>query len=120
MGAKKKTTKVKNIKIPNRIFVQVENGIKFLDNLLGRKEWLRRMNMDMFNINRTQQCVCGNVFKNGMNGYDAFVQAMHLLHVEDHEGIKFGFYTDKNNDWPFLQDVWVAEINKMKKAAKIK
>lgn len=119
---KKVSRRAKKIVIPRHIFRQVNEGVKFLDIVVGRKEWLSRMNMSMFNIDIDSQCVCGNVFSNGMNGYDAFIKAMNLLHVKDSDGVKFGFYADKgeDNDWPFLQDVWVATIKKLRKQAKIK
>lgn len=110
----------KVIKIPARIFKQVDAGVKFLDNLLGRKEWLSRMNMKDFDIMNVNTCVAGNVFSNGMAGYDAFTEAMQLLHVDDLSGIKFGFYADDMDEYPFLQDVWVKEIKRLKKLARVK
>lgn len=124
MGAKKKTKAAKPkakkvVVIPRRIIKQVDEGVKFLDILFGREEWLSRMDMTLFDIEDPSTCVAGNVFANGMTGYENFTDAMRLLHVEDMSGIKFGFNEDVNGDFPHLQDVWVRIIKRMKKEAKI-
>lgn len=112
--------RVKTVVIPRRIIQKVEKGIKFLDILLGRKEWLSRMDLSHFEIDNKFTCVCGNIFKNGMAGYDAFTEAMEKLKVSDEAGIQFGFNEDENGDYPFLQDVWLRRIKSMKRAAHIK
>lgn len=120
--AKKKVVKRKRAKaivIPLHVIRNVDRGVRFLDMLLGRKEWLSRMDLAQFDIESPITCVAGNIFKNGMAGYDAFQQAMSLLHVSDSDGIRFGFNEDKDGDLPFLQDVWARRIKVMKKAHKM-
>lgn len=125
VAKKKKQGKVQAI--PARVWKNVARGVQFLDIVFGsRKEWLKRMKMTSFDIADARQCVAGNVFSNGMDGYDAFVEAMHLLHL-DGTGTRFGFLWEQTGsdekmaeEQQYLQDAWFHVIAKMKKANHIR
>lgn len=119
----------KIIQIPAEYFAAVETGIKWLDLTLGRKVWLGRMKMKKFDITGGSTCVAGNVFRDAMfggdkNGYDSFEDAIAALGgIASGKGSaarRFGFYTSTEKGMQYLQDIWVARINKMKKQARIK
>ena len=115
--------------IPRKYVVAVENGVKWLDLTLGRKRWLRRMNLKGFDINSGKACVAGTVFQDaffkddneeyGSDGYDRFISFMRLLGAEGaiKDGMHLGFYTDSDQGMQYLQDLWVAKIKKLKRAA---
>lgn len=117
----KKTAK-KVIKIPAHLIEAVENGIKFLDFMIGRKEWLSRMDMTNFDIESPSTCVAGNVFDNSNGiGFSNVQEALTALGVDSEKGPKkFGFNANSDKEMQFLQDIWVRRINAMKRAARIK
>lgn len=125
MKAKKKAVK----KIKKSVFgvkqlQRVAEGIKFLDFVVGRKVWLKRMDMKKFDINLGYQCVAGNVFRDAgfegaTDGYDSFKAAVDALGGDEAQ-VRFGFYDYNETKMQQLQDIWVREITKMKKQARIK
>ncbi len=124
MKAKKAKAKARALpKIPLKYFVAVEQGTKFLDLILGRKVWLRRMNMRKFNIEQGNVCVAGNVFKDALfdgadDGYDSFLNAINTIGeggAKDSASLRFGFHATTDKGWQYLQDIWVRRITMMKK-----
>ncbi len=102
----------------------VKEGIKFLDFTIGRKNWLRRMNMKKFDIQLGTQCVAGNVFAEAMfegsiDGYDSFKAAVEAIGGKNAH-IRFGFYHHNETKMQQLQDIWVVTINRLKKQARVK
>lgn len=121
----KKTVKKKVVHIPHKYVAAVNEGVKFLDMIFGRKEWLRRMDMSSFDITDSYTCVAGNVFRDAMfggqeAGYDSFIQAIEAMgagyDVAEKTAARFGFYSKSSRGWGFLQDLWVVKINNLKRA----
>lgn len=124
--AVKKVVKPRVPTIPKHIFDRVDKGIQLLDILLGRKEWLSRMDLKEFDIKDTNTCVAGSVWAEcydfGEDGYDRFCALLNTL-GGDGTAYKFGFNTDEDADehdtqFQQLQDVWVRTIQHMKKRAR--
>lgn len=120
-ATKKKAVAKKAVKkiIPKHVYNRVKNGVIWLDATLGRKEWLRRMNMSKFDITDGGTCVAGNVFKEAMGeeGYTNFENAMENLGLnKTKEGHRLGFYStfDGDKDFQNLQDVWAKTIKTLK------
>lgn len=117
---------VKKVVIPMKYYTAVGRGIAFLDLVFGRKEWLQKMDMKDFDIEQPDVCVAGNVFRDAMfvedsDGYDNFMKAMRMIgQYQDDSGERFGFYSESEKGMQYLQDIWVASINKMKKQARVK
>lgn len=137
-AAKKKVAKKRAPRgpiIPAAIYGRVERGVKLLDMLIGRKEWLSRMDLKEFDIKDPNTCVAGSVwaecysfdvdgFENDADsGYDVFCKMLDLVGSEG-TAHKFGFNTedrcDDDHDTEFqqLQDVWVRTIQELKKRAR--
>lgn len=139
--AAKKVAKKKAVKkrapsgpiIPAAIYGRVERGVKLLDMLIGRKEWLSRMDLKKFDIKDPNTCVAGSVwaecysfemdgFDTSDSGYDLFCKLLELA-GGDGTAHKFGFNTENHNDsdhdteFQQLQDVWVHTIQQLKKRA---
>jgi hypothetical protein len=126
MHKAKTTKKVKGVVIPLKYVEAVDRGVKLLDMLLGRKEWLRRFDSDRFNIRSSSSCVAGQIFSDDFfsrsdgptDGYTRFVQFL--------DGIKksgrakhFGFHSGGSaKGWQYLQDLWYAKISNLKRAQK--
>lgn len=121
--------------IPKHIYERVDKGVQLLDLLVGRKEWLSRMNLGKFDIKDPNTCVAGSIWAECYDfdldgdedddtdsGYDLFCK---LLEAVGGEGAtyKFGFNTDDDSDdhetqFQQLQDVWVRTIQALKKRAR--
>lgn len=120
---KTKKAKVKKIIIPTKYFIAVATGIKWLDITLGRKVWLKRMDMSKFDITAGYACVAGNVFKEamGQDGWSSFEEGMDALGLKGTKaGERLGFYCNNEKGYQYLQDIWVAAIKKLKKQARAK
>lgn len=121
MGNAKKKAKVRVMpRIPAKYFEAVANGIAFLDLVLGRKVWLRRMNMRKFKIEQSNACIAGNVFKDALfdnadDGYNSFLEAVNTL-GDDKASERLGFSANSEKGWQYLQDIWVRRINYMKRS----
>lgn len=128
--AAKRTPRVPTI--PKYIFDRVEHGVQLLDLILGRKEWLGRINLGDFDIKDPNTCVAGSVWANvyafdtsGLNtddGFDVFTNMLELMGGEG-TAYKFGFNAantndEQNTEFQQLQDVWVRSLQLMKKCAK--
>lgn len=116
--------KKKVIIISKKYVEAVDNGIAFLDMILGRKTWLRRMNMKNFDIKQASVCIAGNVFATALfddseDGFNSFVRAINTIGSGDKIAEKFGFQSNSDRGWQNLQDIWVMKITRMKKAARI-
>ena len=135
MPTKKKAVKkvakkraVRGPVIPKHIYDRVDRGVQLLDLILGRKEWLSRIDLGNFDIKDPNTCVAGSVWAEcydfGDDGYDRFCELLNVL-GGDGTSYKFGFNTDDaNNDdsdieFQQLQDVWVRTMQVMKKRAKV-
>lgn len=105
--------------IPLKYFEAVDNGVKLLDMLVGRKEWLSRMDMSDFDIEDPHTCVAGNVWEETYefaSGYRHFTELLGALCGNDHGAKKFGFVADSDKGMQHLQDIWVRKINNLKRA----
>lgn len=125
--------KVKVIRIPKKYIDAVNRGVKWLDVTLGRKVWLKRMDMTLFDIEDSNTCVAGNVFKDvfiksnsafdtAEDGYDRFIEIMDAVGAKDSrsKAIEFGFNADGERGMQYLQDIWVRKIKRLKASAKIR
>lgn len=118
--------KAKQILIPLKYLAAVDRGIEWLDLTVGRKKWLSKMDMSMFDIKSSTQCVAGNVFKDSMfkgatNGYGSFLEAINFLGGYGSDvSLNLGFSSNTERGFQHLQDIWVKRINRMKKASRIK
>lgn len=118
MKAKKKA---KVVRIPAKYFEAVENGIKFLDLVVGRRTWLNRMDMRKFDITDPRTCVAGNVFQEAYfdgadSGYRSFCNAVIALGGNDVKiEMKLGFNAPSSKGMQYLQDIWVRKIKSLKR-----
>lgn len=123
---KKAVKKTRSIIIPAKYVRAVEEGVKFLDLMFGRKEWLKRMDMTDFEIENPNTCVAGNVFKDSMfgvndSGYRSFIDGVRALGVSGFDTAKrFGFDVETTSGGQHLQDLWVRKIKAFKRQAALK
>ncbi len=116
--------KVKKVMVFSPKYVAaVEEGVKFLDLVVGRKRWLKNMDLSDFEIQRPSTCVAGNIFKDAMfdgqdDGYNSFLGAVTALGGnEDKTSERFGFVAQSDKGFQQLQDLWVRKITLLKKQA---
>lgn len=105
--------------IPLKYFEAVDNGVKLLDMLVGRKEWLKRMDMSNFDIQDPNTCVAGNVWEENYefaSGYRRFTGILDELVGDGSGAKKFGFVADTDRGMQHLQDLWVHKIKNLKRA----
>ncbi len=129
---KKRVAKKQVIVIPMKYVEAVELGALWLDVTFGHKEWLKRIDMSLFDITDPETCVAGNVFKDSKffnspegnddnyEGYEQFREVMRKLNNKDDLGVKFGFYAESDRGMAFLQDLWVRKIAYLKKQRHIR
>lgn len=68
---------------------RIEKGVRYLDNKVGRKEWLSRINVLKLDLGNEHTCVCGQVFG------DFFYQFS-----ETKKGVPLGFALPAHSpDW---------------------
>lgn len=113
--------------IPKHIYDRVDRGVQLLDLMLGRKEWLGRMDLGNFDIKDPNTCVAGSVwaecYEFGNDGYDRFCELLNVLGGGG-TSYRLGFNTHDDEDdggmvqFQQLQDVWVRTIQLMKKCAR--
>lgn len=127
MKAKKRV-----VRIPKKYIDAVNRGVKWLDVTLGRKVWLKRMDMTLFDIEDANVCVAGNVFRDAFiknngsfqdaeDGYDRFIEIMEAIGSDGRsKAIEFGFNSDQERGMQYLQDLWVRKIKRLKASAKIR
>lgn len=131
--AVKKAVKPRGPVIPKRIYDAVDRGIQFLDLMLGRKEWLSRMELGEFDIKDPGTCVAGSVWRecydfddnsdsSTEDGYDRFCAMLEVLGGSG-ASYRLGFnvnddYANSEKEFQHLQDVWVRSIQLMKKRTK--
>lgn len=122
MAKKKKA--VKRPLIPLKYLEAVERGVEFLDMVVGRKKWLRRMKMRDFDIKDPNTCVAGNVFESAYfdgnsDGYNSFMEAVNAIGGDgDKLAGQFGFQADNDKGYQYLQDLWVMKVKQLKARAR--
>jgi hypothetical protein len=122
----KSKTKIKPF--PLKYIEAVERGVQWLDLMFGRKEWLKRMDMRLFDIKSGSVCVAGNVFRDAFiknqdafndpssdDGYGRFVEMMKSMGAPKADE-RFGFFSESDTGMQHLQDLWVRKINGLKAA----
>lgn len=100
----------------------INKGVKWLDLTLGRKEWIKRIDLTKFYIDDGKVCIMGNVFGddffNGSdveeNGYRRFTSFMDCIGGE-HYGRAFGFASEQDSGWSTVQELWVKKLKALKK-----
>lgn len=120
-SVKKVAKRAKRFVFSLRYVAAVEEGVKFLDLVMGRKKWLQKMDMGNFHIDRPSVCVAGNVFQDVMfegshSGYESFKAAISAIGGGGNDAaIRFGFNAPSDRGLQQLQDLWVRKITLLKK-----
>lgn len=112
----KKADKLKELR------ARIEKGVKLLDKKVGRKKWLKKIDLKILDVSNVDVCICGQVFTSYM---EAIQNGGELGFTEEQfqkdEEISYGFSLDLDDkiDFDTLTSLWYIKIVDLKIKAKL-
>ena len=96
---------------------RVARGIKWLDK--NHPNWYKKIDLGKFDIECSDVCVCGQVFKDMMNGFFSGFDYFERTY-SNRFAVSLGFTmaddaTDYQEHWDILGSLWVKEIRRRQK-----
>lgn len=85
---------------------RINAGVKFLDGKLGRKKWLKDIDIQKLNLASDKTCIIGET----MGGFTAGIDSLGISYDESKE---LGFYLSPGDRYPMLTAMWQATLYKL-------
>lgn len=95
-----------------RLTACIECGCELLDNSLG-KDWINKIDMEKFKIDKNNQCICGQLFTSFMFGLDILFNQEFQEEIVSAENHGFYIRDAAQWQWDLLQELWVKKLKKL-------
>lgn len=114
---KRITTRMKKADKLKELRARIEKGVKLLDKKVGRKKWLKKIDLSILDLADSDICICGQIFSSFWNavstdGELGFTQEQSM----NDEDITYGFnlFASENNLFDTLTNLWYVKIVDLK------
>lgn len=106
----------KDLNIIKKLSARVEKGIEYLDEIQGRKKWLKKIDLRLLNLSESDVCIIGQVFDDF--GLKVSIEAKESNKMNYEKSINLGFALRRNDvissEWyDVLTHIWFCKLSSM-------